>query len=324
MKNTLLIMFCLLTLQALAQNRKEVEAAKEFQAVPAVDDQIHGLAIPAPQKKALIKGELDSNDDRGFLDFYVPTAILAFGIEPASISKVNLGITDTKFSFKYGFRTGDTTATKKLRSGLGIAFGAKLSDGARVLFSSDETPREFSLSLIHTLVIRDVLYFVTNKRQEKLYSSSNARWINTSVSGSISEKNVFSGDTTYSKHKNFNGQILLSFSNLFNSLYGKYKWGRNIINIGAGYGFFDNYESLKSYTLRRSIINVNQGYIGESKSIIGKRGDFKKLNGVIGTISAFYPLTSPTKLTSLIIGANGNIFGVASDNYSANINAGFF
>lgn len=325
MKHHLLVSLILLALSLKAQTKNEIEAAAQFIQSPVSQSQILE-ELDSVQTTVSIKGTPSDTDQRNFLDFYIPSAILVFGIEPASVSKVTLGLTDTKFNFKYGFRPKENTSSSKLFSGFGVAAGAKLSDGARVLFSRDDIPKDFSLDFIYTRVVRDVVYMRNQKDLglSPTFASNNARWINLSLTGNVSQKNIFSSDTIFVKRSNLNAQFLVSFTNLFNSLYGSYKYGRNIFNIGLGYGLFDNYESLNSYTLRRGIINVNQKYFGETKVVIGKKGSFKKINGVIGTISAFYPLTSPVKLTTLIIGANGNVFAPESTEVSANVNGGFF
>lgn len=273
-----------------------------------------------------LKDSITTADPRSLLDFYIPSALFTFNVEPASVSRVTISAIDTKFSFKYGFRdksdAPDPNAPERPASGWGFAFSSKLTDGAKTLFTPDDISKEYSLKIIRTFALRNRVWVLS---ESKALSSVQSRWINVNLNTDINQKNVFTGDTVFTKHNNVNAQLLITYNNLFNSLIiKKYIRQRNIFNLGLGYGWFDNYESLKSYTLRRSVINTAGSYVGESSNVVGKRGTFQQLNGVLGVASLFIPLTSPTQLTSLILGGNGTMFGIGSSNYTATVNVGFF
>ncbi|WP_157627010.1 hypothetical protein [Spirosoma luteum] len=327
MKLLLPIFLGLTIVAAYGQTPAELKKADSLNSITRPITPRRPLTVEASDStNSELKDSINTADPRSLLDFYIPSALFTFNVEPASVSRVTISAVDTKFSFKYGFRdksdTPDPNAPERPASGWGFAFSSKLADGAKTLFTPDDISKEYSLKIIRTFALRNRVWVLS---KSKALSSVQSRWINVNLNTDINQKNVFTGDTVFTKHNNVNAQLLITFNNLFNSLIiKKYIRHRNIFNLGLGYGWFDNYESLKSYTLRRSVVNTAGSYVGENSSVVGKRGTFQQLNGVIGVASVFIPLTSPTQLTSLILGGNGTMFGIGSSNYTATVNAGFF
>lgn len=260
-----------------------------------------------------------SNDTtiENFILFYIPSSINNNSFLPAAISSFNLAFGDDKVELKFGiFNKKKEKAI--LKNSFGVSISAEAPEGVRTLFKYDKTPSDLSLGLTYTKVAKQVSYFINEEP-----SSEEAYWINTNIDLSKNNVTVFSNDTTFSELNNINFSGLVSFNHYFNSwLAKKYIKRRNIWSVGAGVGHFSNYEDLDDIVFRKGISSNN--YFSESKSIIGKKGDFKRSFGLLTRAFFFYPISSPFSKMYTALGVNFNSFGIGTSDFTANSNFGVY
>ena len=274
-----------------------------------------GAGLLSPGKDTPV--ENDKENISNFLRFYIPSAIVTEGIEPAAVSSLNIGFGDDKVKLKWGF-SRNKDEKKFLRNSFGFSAGAKAPEGARTFFQSGKTPGDIQGGFAYTYVLNEISYsYGGNKSSEEAY------WLNVNVNYNRNKVFIFSTDRDYDKKINHNFSILVGVNHYFNSWYKKNAiLARNVWNISAGLGHFSNYDELDDLTLHKGVGFADM--FSESESVIGKRGEFDRHFGVLLRGSAFYPISHPESKAYFMLGVNANTFGIGSSNFTANANGGIY
>lgn len=269
----------------------------------------------------------DPGEQRTFLKFYIPSAILSEGLEPAAISGFNFNFGDDKVEMKLGTilsgKDGD------LKNSLGIKLSAAAPQGTRTIFQYDKTPRDLSATLYGTKVVRQTSKFLKpdingDGLKEKVYYAKNAQWINVTPKFSNVKRILFSDAQTYDEKYYTNFSMLVSYNWYYNSFDPKIYGKRFIATIGAGYGEFDNFNSLDDQVLRKGSIDPAGQFFTETESVNGKAGQFIRTSGILLTASIFKPVSKADALTNITLGANINSCGLGESSSQLTGNAGIY
>jgi hypothetical protein len=265
---------------------------------------------------------LTQADKDAFLQKNIPSIIGKSGMAPAFFDNFNISLGDDELSVTSGTFTNDN----KTQS-CGGSLKASAPNGSRAIFQpGGKTPFDVEAQLKYTWELSATKWnLIQNGVTTTDISSISNKWINFSFSGNIAKQILFTDDTLNQTKNPFTYEALVSFNYLFNSfVIQSYIKRRVLLNIGAGFGRFTNYEALDEINLRKgSIYNNNQ--LSETEVISGrKNGDYKVFNGVVIRGAAYKPLTDPLSFSAVHLGATLNSFGLGSSNHILNGTTGLY